>query len=122
MNILISGAGIAGPTLAYWLLGDGFTPTLVEKASGIRTGGYVLDFFGLGYDTAEAMGIVPQLQQKGYGVAEVRMVGRDGRRLGGFPVEALRRVLKGRYVSLPRGDLASSIHEALGDRVETILG
>jgi 2-polyprenyl-6-methoxyphenol hydroxylase-like FAD-dependent oxidoreductase len=32
MNILISGAGIAGPTLAYWLRPHGFTPTLVESA------------------------------------------------------------------------------------------
>ena len=44
-NILISGAGIAGPTLAYWLLRRGFTPTIVEEAPSPRTGGYVIDFW-----------------------------------------------------------------------------
>ena len=32
MNVLISGAGIAGPTLAFWLEKYGFAPTLVESA------------------------------------------------------------------------------------------
>lgn len=46
-SVLISGAGIAGPTLAYWLLQHGFQPTLVEKAPRLRTDGYVIDFWGL---------------------------------------------------------------------------
>jgi len=44
MRVLISGAGIAGPTLAYWLAHYGFTPTIVEKAPRLRTGGYIIDF------------------------------------------------------------------------------
>jgi glycine/D-amino acid oxidase-like deaminating enzyme len=51
--ILISGAGIAGPTLAFWLKAAGFEPTLVEHTPALRTGGYVIDFWGLGYDIAE---------------------------------------------------------------------
>ncbi len=42
MNVLISGAGIAGPTLAFWLRKYGFAPTLVESAPALRTGGYVV--------------------------------------------------------------------------------
>jgi 2-polyprenyl-6-methoxyphenol hydroxylase-like FAD-dependent oxidoreductase len=45
-TILISGAGIAGPTLAYWLSRYGFNPTLIERAPALRTGGYVMDFWG----------------------------------------------------------------------------
>ena len=45
MRILISGAGIAGPTLAYWLDRYGFTPTLIETAPRLRTGGYIIDFW-----------------------------------------------------------------------------
>ena len=52
-TILISGAGIAGPTLAFWLKAAGFEPTLIERAPALRTGGYVIDFWGLGYDIAE---------------------------------------------------------------------
>jgi 2-polyprenyl-6-methoxyphenol hydroxylase-like FAD-dependent oxidoreductase len=47
MNVLISGAGIAGPTLAFWLGKYGFAPTLVESAPALRTSGYVIDFWGL---------------------------------------------------------------------------
>ena len=46
-TILISGAGIAGPTLAFWLKAAGFEPTLIERAPALRTGGYVIDFWGL---------------------------------------------------------------------------
>jgi 2-polyprenyl-6-methoxyphenol hydroxylase-like FAD-dependent oxidoreductase len=122
MRILISGAGIAGPTLAYWLLRHGFEPTLVERASQLRTGGYAVDFWGVGYDVAEWMGIIPELRAAGYDVKELRMVGPDGRRISGFPVQVLRRILKGRYLTVGRSLLASAIHGALGGRVETIFG
>jgi len=52
-KVLISGAGIAGPTLAYWLQHYGFEPVLVERAPALRTGGYIVDFWGLGFDVAE---------------------------------------------------------------------
>ncbi len=57
-TVLISGIGIGGPTLAFWLKAAGFAPTLVERAPGLRTGGYVIDFWGLGYDIAERMGLL----------------------------------------------------------------
>jgi 2-polyprenyl-6-methoxyphenol hydroxylase-like FAD-dependent oxidoreductase len=44
MRVLISGAGIAGPTLAYWLAHYGFEPNMVDTAPALRTGGYVIDF------------------------------------------------------------------------------
>src|SRR5215472_13453364 len=56
-TVLISGVGIAGPTLAFWLRRGGFEPTLLECAPGLRSGGYVIDFWGLGYDIAERMGL-----------------------------------------------------------------
>ena len=55
-KVLICGAGIAGPTFAYWLKRSAFTPTLLERAPTLRTSGYVIDFWGLGYDIAEKMG------------------------------------------------------------------
>jgi 2-polyprenyl-6-methoxyphenol hydroxylase-like FAD-dependent oxidoreductase len=47
MKILISGAGIAGPTLAYWLAHYGMEPTIVEKAPKLRSDGYIIDFWAL---------------------------------------------------------------------------
>jgi 2-polyprenyl-6-methoxyphenol hydroxylase-like FAD-dependent oxidoreductase len=49
-SVLISGAGIAGPTLAYWLLRAGFAPTIIERAVRFREGGYMIDFWGVGFD------------------------------------------------------------------------
>jgi 2-polyprenyl-6-methoxyphenol hydroxylase-like FAD-dependent oxidoreductase len=53
MRIIINGTGIAGPTLAYWLRQAGHEVLLVEAASQLRTGGYVIDFGLVGYDIAE---------------------------------------------------------------------
>ena len=63
-TVLISGAGIAGPTLAFWLKAAGFKPTLIERAPALRTGGYVIDFWGLGYDIAERMGLLRRHQSR----------------------------------------------------------
>jgi len=45
-RILISGAGIAGFTLAYWLKQRGFSPTIIEKHPNLREGGYKVDVRG----------------------------------------------------------------------------
>jgi 2-polyprenyl-6-methoxyphenol hydroxylase-like FAD-dependent oxidoreductase len=122
VKILISGAGIAGPTLAYWLAHYGFTPTIVESASQLRTGGYVIDFWGAGFDIADRMDLVPEIKRLGYDVQEVRIVNSQGKRVAGFPASAFVRVAQGRYVSIARGDLAAAIHEKIAGRVETIFG
>ena len=121
-SVLISGAGIAGPTLAWWLAAQGFRPTIVERAPAPRTGGYVIDFWGRGYDIAGRMGLVPALRERGYAVREMRIVGPDGRRTGGFGVEVFRRLTAGRYVSLPRGDLADLLYRSVADRCEMMFG
>jgi 2-polyprenyl-6-methoxyphenol hydroxylase-like FAD-dependent oxidoreductase len=66
MRIAISGAGIAGPSLAHWLHHSGHEPTLIEKAPRLRTGGYVIDFWGVGYTIAERMGVLPEVLKAGY--------------------------------------------------------
>jgi 2-polyprenyl-6-methoxyphenol hydroxylase-like FAD-dependent oxidoreductase len=121
MNVLIVGAGIAGPTLAYWLLRAGHTPTLLEQAPEPRQGGYVVDFWGAGFRVAERMGIAPELVRRGYRAREFRQVRRDGTRLLSFSPELL--VGSGDdYVTIARSDLAAVIYGALEDRVETIFG
>jgi len=122
MKILISGAGVAGPTLAYWLAHYGLTPTIVESAPRLRTGGYVIDFWGAGFDIADRMGLLPEIRDKGYMLREVRVVNRDGKKVSGFPAEAFSRMTHGRYVSLPRGELAASIFGRVDGKVETIFG
>lgn len=120
--VLISGAGIGGPTLAYWLARNGFEPTLVETAPRPRTGGYVIDFWGAGFDVADRMGLIPELMRRGYHVKEVRLVDESGRRAGGFCVDIIAGATKGRFVSLPRSELALAIYSTIEHRCETIFG
>ena len=55
-TVLVTGASIAGPALAYWLTRYGFEVTLVERAATIRTGGYAIDIRGTAIDVVERMG------------------------------------------------------------------
>lgn len=122
MKIAISGAGIAGPTLAYWLHQYGHEPVLIEQSSGLRSSGYIIDLWGLGYHVAAKMGIVPHLQDYGYRVKEVRFVDSSGQRRGGFSTDVFRRVLGKRFISVKRSDLSSAIYAATAGEVETIFG
>ncbi|CPR11508.1 2-polyprenyl-6-methoxyphenol hydroxylase-like oxidoreductase [Mycobacterium bohemicum DSM 44277] len=122
MKIAIVGAGIAGPTLAYWLCRYGHEPTLIEKAPRLRTGGYVVDFWGGGYAVAERMGLTAQLHTAGYAVREIRLVDRNSQRVGGFSAESFRRNLGGDFVTVPRGELAATIYRAIDGHAETMFG
>ena len=122
MNVLISGAGIAGPTLAYWLLRFGHDVTLVESAPWPRTGGYIVDFWGAGFDVAEKMGLIPRIKESGYKVKEVRFVGEHGERVGGFDAEILTGAAGGRFVSVPRSELALAIYDTVANRCEALFG
>jgi 2-polyprenyl-6-methoxyphenol hydroxylase-like FAD-dependent oxidoreductase len=122
MKVLVSGAGIAGPCVAYWLERGGHEVTLVERAPAFRTGGYVVDFWGAGFDIAERMGVSTKLLEHGYKVDELRQVDRSGRRETGFAVEAFDRLTNGRYTTIARSDISAALYDALGGRVETIFG
>ncbi len=122
MRFVINGAGIAGPTLAYWLRRCGHDVLLVEEAPALRTGGYVIDFWGVGYDVAERMGLLPRIHELGYGVREVRFVDQRGRRTGGFSTDVFSRMTNGRFTSLRRSDLSTAIYGALDEGVETVFG
>jgi 2-polyprenyl-6-methoxyphenol hydroxylase-like FAD-dependent oxidoreductase len=120
MKVLIVGAGIGGPTLAYWLLRGGHQPTLVEWAPELRRGGYLVDFWGAGFDVAEKMGIADLLRRQGYRFREARAVDNQGRRIASFDPSAV--VGPGeRYVTIARSDLAAVIFDALEGGAELIL-
>lgn len=61
-TVLISGASIAGPTLAYWLKRHGFVPTLVERAPRPRPGGQAIDIRGKALVVMERMGLLAKAQ------------------------------------------------------------
>jgi 2-polyprenyl-6-methoxyphenol hydroxylase-like FAD-dependent oxidoreductase len=122
VRIAINGAGIAGPTLAYWLRKSGHQVLLIEASPQLRRGGYAIDFWGVGYDIAEKMGLLPGITALGFQVTEMRYVDRHGRRSGGFPVDVFRRMTNGRFTELARSDLSAMLYHALDGTVETIFG
>jgi 2-polyprenyl-6-methoxyphenol hydroxylase-like FAD-dependent oxidoreductase len=119
-TILISGAGIAGPTLAFWLKAAGFEPTLVERAPALRHGGYVIDFWGLGYDIAERMGLIAEINRVGYKAQEMRIVDDRGHAAAGFGTRVFTDLTRGRYVTLARSDLSLLLFESLKGITEVI--
>jgi 2-polyprenyl-6-methoxyphenol hydroxylase-like FAD-dependent oxidoreductase len=122
MRIAINGAGIAGPTLAYWLQKSGHEVLLIEESSQLRSGGYVIDFWGVGYDIAEKMGLLSRIRELGYQVRKVRFVDRHSRTAGGFSTTVIGRMTNDRFTSLQRSDLAAMLYRALDGKVETIFG
>jgi 2-polyprenyl-6-methoxyphenol hydroxylase-like FAD-dependent oxidoreductase len=120
-KVLISGAGVAGPTLAWWLDHYGFEPSIVEIAPEFRTGGYMVDFWGKGYDIVERMGLLPQVLERGYHIKEVRFVHSDGSRAAGFSTDPFWRGTGGRF-TIPRTELAEVIWDALPAGMETRFG
>lgn len=122
MRIAISGAGIAGTALAFWLSRLGHEVLLVERADGMRTGGYVLNLWGLGYDALERMGLLPRLLERQHPSGQLRLVDRAGRTTGGYSSRVLLDLAKGRMATLARSDIAAAIHASLDARVETLFG
>ena len=120
--VLISGAGIAGPTLAFWLKAAGFEPTLIERAPALRAGGYVIDFWGLGYDIAERMGLATDIDRMGYHMRELRIVDDRGERVTGFGTKVFNELSGGRFVTLGRSDLSRLLFEKIKDTTEIIFG
>ena len=122
MRVAINGAGIAGTALAYWLGKMGHEVLLVERAPKLRTGGYILNLWGIGYDAVEKMDLLPTLLGLQYQTDELRMVDSRGRTRGGYPSKVLQDLAHGRIATVARADIAAAIHGALDDRVETIFG
>jgi 2-polyprenyl-6-methoxyphenol hydroxylase-like FAD-dependent oxidoreductase len=119
-TVLISGAGIAGPTLTYWLARHGFHPTVVERAGALRSSGSPVDVRGPAVDVAERMGVMPRIRQAGTHVTGMSFVNATGRRVGRVNLRALQQAAGSREVELPRGDLASILHQASRDHAEFV--
>ena len=122
MKIVINGIGVAGPALAYWLMKSGHEVLLVEEAPRLRADGYIVDFWGIGYDIAEKMGLIGEIRRLGYQAREVRFVGRDGLRRGGFDATIFGRMTNDRFTSVRRSDVSATIYRAIDEKVEAVFG
>ncbi len=119
---VVVGAGIAGLALADRLATRGWAVTVVERAAGPRTEGYVVDFFGPGYDAAERAGLLPRLRELAVTVDELTYVGPTGRPRVRLDVERLARAVDGRFLSIARPDLERALRERVEGRAELRYG
>lgn len=78
-KILISGASIAGPTLAWWLHRAGFEPVLVEKMPGRARGGHAIDVRGAALQVLEAMGVDEKVRANAMRMKGVSIIDDEGR-------------------------------------------
>jgi 2-polyprenyl-6-methoxyphenol hydroxylase-like FAD-dependent oxidoreductase len=119
-NVLIIGASIAGPTLAFWLDRFGYDVTVVERASGPRKGGYAVDLRGPAMEVVLRMGIVPRLARSHVNVQKVTFLDQDGKPAGIIRPQAVSGGVVGRDVEVPRTELMETVLDAMGDGVEFI--
>lgn len=122
MRAVISGAGIAGLSLAQRLSHHGWDVTLVERAPGPRDQGYMLDFWGLGYDAAEQMGLLPRLRDLSYHVNGADYLDASGRRRARLSYGSFATAVHGRLLSLMRPDLEAALREQIEDRTDVRFG
>ncbi len=112
MRIAINGIGVAGPALAYWLRQYGHEPVLYEIADELRGGGYVIDFWGTGYEIAEKMGILGKLKERAYFVDTLKVVNDRGDVRVAMKIGGLRSLLNGRFFTIARSDISAVLFEA----------
>ncbi|WP_304454914.1 FAD-dependent oxidoreductase [Nocardiopsis sp. YSL2] len=140
MRAIIIGGGIAGLATAWWLRHEGWEATVVERgpapspASGLAAldapdsidgtldRGYVIDYFGPGYDTLERMGLRARVHESGLGLNAVRYRRADGRDSARLDASVPARITGGRFLTLLRGDLEGVLREALGPAADVRYG
>ncbi|MFF9314242.1 FAD-dependent monooxygenase [Streptomyces sp. NPDC014748] len=115
-SVLVSGASIAGPAIAYWLHRHGFDVTVVEKAGAVRGGGYPIDIRGTALEVVRRMNILPQLQAAHVDTRRITFVDTDGSIIAALSAESMAIGADG-DLEVQRGDLTETIYDAVRESV-----
>lgn len=121
-TVLISGASIAGPALAYWLHRSGFAVTVVEKAGALRDGGYPVDVRGTATEVVRRMGILPRLREAHIDTRRVTFLDAEGGEVASLAPHTVAGGVAGQDLEVRRGDLAAALHALVRDDVEFLFG
>ncbi|HWD82198.1 MAG TPA: FAD-dependent monooxygenase [Kribbella sp.] len=114
-TVLISGASVAGPALAYWLQQYGYETTVVERAPAPRPGGYAVDFRGASMKVLERMGILSAVQERATRMGAMTYVKESGKIAATTSVEAFSGELE-----ILRGDLVDILYDLTRGTTEYI--
>ncbi|SDG04694.1 2-polyprenyl-6-methoxyphenol hydroxylase [Lentzea fradiae] len=117
-KILISGASIAGPALAFWLHRHGFDVTVVEKAAAPRTGGYPVDVRGTALEVVRRMGVLPRLRDVHVDLRRMTFIDEHGDEVTSLHPHTVTGGESGHDLEIRRGDLTEALHDAVRDDVE----
>ena len=120
-SVLISGAGIAGPALAYWLHRYGFQPTVVERAPALRAGGYKVDVRGAATEVLKRTAVYDAARALDTGMRHITYVRRDGRRIARMDANLLMG-RRGDDIEIMRTDLSRVLYDAGRDGAEYLFG
>ncbi|WP_410670140.1 FAD-dependent monooxygenase [Amycolatopsis sp. cmx-4-68] len=123
MRILVSGASIAGPVLAYWLTRHGFDVTVVERAPALRkTGGHAVDLFRPAMDITERMGVLPRVEALATGTTRMTLHREGARRPVRVDLAKIFHATSDRHVEVMRDDLSEIYYDAGREDVEYLFG
>jgi len=123
MHVLISGASISGPVLAYWLTRRGFDVTVVERAPALRkTGGHAVDLFRPAMEISEKMGVLPRIEELATGTDRLTMYREGVPQPTHVDYHKLTGSMSDRHVEIMRDDLSEAYYDAGRDDVEYIFG
>lgn len=118
LKVLISGASVAGPALAYWLHRHGFEATVLERAPALREGGYAVDFRGEAHLTVlRRMGVLADIERARTGVGSMSYVNSTGKQQAKLPAD-----LFAGDVEILRGDLARILYDATRQHTDYVFG
>jgi 2-polyprenyl-6-methoxyphenol hydroxylase-like FAD-dependent oxidoreductase len=115
-EVLVVGAGIAGPALAYWLARNGYRPTVVERAGQLRSGGSAIVVKGPAIPVAERMGVMPQLRELATRNRSLTLLDPGGRRILRLPLNSD----GASTVEVTRADLSEVLNRAAQDEAEFV--
>ncbi|EEP71128.1 monooxygenase [Micromonospora sp. ATCC 39149] len=121
-TVLISGASVSGPALAYWLHRSGFVVTVVEKAGAPRDGGYPIDVRGTAIEVVRRMGILPRLREAHIDMRRCTFLNVDGSELASVTPHAVAGSVEGQDLEVRRGDLTANLYAVVRDDVEFLFG
>lgn len=121
-TVLISGASIAGPALAYWLAEYGWNVTIVERAPALRDGGQNIDVRGAGRTVARRMNLEDGIRKATTGELGTEFVHSDGSIVARFPASTSDTSGATAELEILRGDLARLLVDATPDTVDYVFG
>lgn len=115
MRVLISGAGVAGPTLAYFLARAGARVTVVERASDMLAQGQNIDLQGSAVTAIKRMGLFDELKKYNTGEVGTRFVDVRGKTFSSLPLVPGGAPSATSEFEILRGDLANLLYKATKD-------